>query len=698
VSGTITKIDDENIYVRLDSSGVLATLHKSHLCDISKYSLELFQNGKYKVGNRIENAAIISKSDNDKSNNTNITLKPLLLSCFNSKNPVSYLYPNKISDLKPGQEVVGCIWKVETYGVLVKFRDGMTALAPRPNVADKFITTPVGLFESGDSVRCIVQRVDLTRDRAIVTLKPAVITPSSGSVMYLDRLLNESFISNPDINNENPQPNWRQYKIGSVINAIVSSVKDYGVVLMADDRVSMMLAPLDRKSHSEGTQVEVVILDIDMEHQVFNVSLDSDLVKTIKKANSKSKKSSKQNTSKSINVSDVITAKIILLKNQYLVVQINDSVGYVMISDYHCPYLTSSTYEIGQDIMVRLEKNVSNDKLTDQYPYDNVLLFSVYAAVNEQHRNQAVKSSQEGVDSDAKVDNENENIVDNVSLRVGAVFKWEITEITSHLVRVKLESSNDNEEVEAMLHVSCAINSCDGFDDIENSLEKAKSLSVKQRHEVSSLHPFAKLNVGGVILGRILQLRRGAKHGEDDDNASPIIYIGLVPSNNSKKRKASHDDANNKWRRMIQWSGSDAIKKNMLYAGVVTSFNDIECVIALSPYITTKLNYLDVSNDTNIRKQFQNNCYIGMKVVIGVISINERNRNDSNNKSSNLIVSRACVENYVSGVSIVDLSKNKQVSIDLPVIKSGELVSGIIDLSAGRRVANPPSIHVILGM
>ena len=45
--------------------------------------------------------------------------------------------PSKVTELVPGQLVAGYIVKVDTYGVLVRFRDTLTALIPRPNIADK---------------------------------------------------------------------------------------------------------------------------------------------------------------------------------------------------------------------------------------------------------------------------------------------------------------------------------------------------------------------------------------------------------------------------------------------------------------------------------------------------------------------------------------------------------------------------------
>jgi polyribonucleotide nucleotidyltransferase len=100
----------------------------------------------------------------------NLTLKPLLLASAkgeSGRDVEAISIPDKVADLLPGQVVAGFIFKVETYGVIVKFREALTALVPRPNVADRFVSNPEGLFVVGDSVRCVIQRVDLARERYI---------------------------------------------------------------------------------------------------------------------------------------------------------------------------------------------------------------------------------------------------------------------------------------------------------------------------------------------------------------------------------------------------------------------------------------------------------------------------------------------------------------------------------------------------
>ena len=213
--------------------------------------------------------------------------------------------PCKVTELVPGQLVAGFIVKVDTYGVLVRFRDALTALVPRPNIADKvypipsllfvpssallspshhplvthithicylylimsfatidgeqFVATPAGLFHEGDAVRCVVQRVDLERERVIATFKATAVPPSQGHTCFLSALLRENYLtakynsatSNNTSNSTSLIPSapsssssskmleaWRSFHVSQVVQATVTSVEAYGVVLLAPDQVT----------------------------------------------------------------------------------------------------------------------------------------------------------------------------------------------------------------------------------------------------------------------------------------------------------------------------------------------------------------------------------------------------------------------------------------------------------------------------
>ena len=274
VSGVVYKVEGDNLSVRL-SDGRLGQLHKQQCTDFGANSGAFFAqpstlaNSKiahYSVGTKITNALVLS----DTKKALTLSLKPLLLAAAQDgkENDVEMIsVPNKVTDLLPGQIVAGYVFKVESYGVMVRFREGLTALVPRPNIADRFVSTPDGLFTIGDSVRCVIQRVDLARERVIATFKSAIVGPSIGHSNYLRAFLIEgSFAAHLTADSEGKSlPNWRTFPLGSVVSGTVSSIESYGVVLTAPDQTTMMLA---RGIHSKsgciavGQIVKVLVPDM----------------------------------------------------------------------------------------------------------------------------------------------------------------------------------------------------------------------------------------------------------------------------------------------------------------------------------------------------------------------------------------------------------------------------------------------------
>ena len=157
------------------------------------------------------------------------------------------IIPRSYTDFTPGQVVIGFIHKVEDFGILIKFIDSIVALVPRPNLADKFVTTPIGMFTIGDSIRCIVQRVDIEKERIILTCKSIIINSNKsllfGYNCYFNMLMNEAFFglrtgtgnaidsgtgvtdkskSSSSVIGSMSMP-WSGYNIGDVVDCVVSA-------------------------------------------------------------------------------------------------------------------------------------------------------------------------------------------------------------------------------------------------------------------------------------------------------------------------------------------------------------------------------------------------------------------------------------------------------------------------------------------
>jgi hypothetical protein len=283
------------------------------------------------------------------------------------------------------------------------------------------------------------------------------------------------------------------------------------------------------------------------------------------------------------------------------------------------------------------------------------------------------------------------------SLRVGAVMNWTVHTISSTELEVLPENHKSIDvNIHASVHLSCAVDACDGCDDLESNLTKAKKLA--SRSGVSKLHPFGEIRVGQKVQARVIQLR----HEDDaDDNETVdakekskriVVILALLPSTGTNADKS-------RWRRLVQWKGRDAIKKDVLYAAVVTEVDRAKCTVALSPYIFTTIGLLDVSADTAVAMKFQERCYVGMRLVVAVTSLT------ANGPRHSITVSRRVIENVASGSQIADLSKNIKVETVAGYaesgfdkqLKAGDIVQGVLDFRASARVARAPALAVMMG-
>ena len=291
VSGVITKVeDDDSLRVSLDD-GRTGLIYKYHCFDLAATGTQLFNsininiNGgsgsiQSIIGTRVEKLLVISQH----KGTLYLTMKPLLLAASRGggynpflplpspllsspllplKAPFSHpsdsadpgevaseeitsdateigIIPRSYTDFTPGQVVIGFIHKVEDFGILIKFIDSIVALVPRPNLADKFVTTPIGMFTIGDSIRCIVQRVDIEKERIILTCKSIIINSNYKSLLfgyncYFNMLMNEAFFGlrtgtstgnsiDPGTGVTDKSMPWSGYNIGDVVDCTASAM------------------------------------------------------------------------------------------------------------------------------------------------------------------------------------------------------------------------------------------------------------------------------------------------------------------------------------------------------------------------------------------------------------------------------------------------------------------------------------------
>jgi len=221
------------------------------------------------------------------------------------------------------------------------------------------------LFTVGDTVRCLVQRLDSERNRIIVTLKPGLVSHSTGDYNYFTTVTKEKYLSYKVSKSENHLINCKMYPLGSIVQAKISSIKDYGILLIGPDNKSILLAKkLNSNLPQIGKSLDVLVLDIDFDKQIIEVSIDVNLINLSKIENS-------------LNYGEITTGTVILIKEKYLVVSSSSGIGYVMIADYNSPYLTTENFSLNMSVELKSIGYSSSEKMVDgEYlPHSKLQLF-----------------------------------------------------------------------------------------------------------------------------------------------------------------------------------------------------------------------------------------------------------------------------------------------------------------------------------
>ncbi len=727
VSGSIIKTSVDHINVRLDD-GRAAVLERFQLCDSSNFTEVAIKAGKFQVGKRIESAVVLS----DGKGGVKLSVKPLFLSVAatmtqssssssgssnSSKMSVSdsmesedIYIPTSFQELLPGQLVAGYVFKVESYGVLVRFGGDLVALAPRPNIADRFTATATGLFEVGDSVRCVIQRVDHYNKRIVITLKSALVSRSGGSHSYLASYLKESYFFG--FNYQDSKVDWQQNSIGSVVIATITAIKEYGVILLASDKTTVMLAHGNFNSSSSieiGKEVKAVVLDVNFVQKVLDVSVEKNLVSSIEKLRPDMERNLE---------SSKLEGTILLVKNKYLVVSTSFGIGYVMIADFHCPYMDPRKNEVYQ-VDKKITVQVSGETANGDFPHSRLLIYSVNDDNGVVNRKETARLQREADDADSKlhsmhttkstslkrsstvngevdVNSLRQNFLDG--LRLGGKHCWIVDQVHPDKLSLFPEHSEVLKlKINAYAHVSCAIESADAFDDLEKQMEE--NLSYDSRKRISKLHPFFNIKRGFKVWCKIMQVRRkvelemsdGVDPPAPDDNENIADRFGEIGNERIsievQLALLQKDSKSTSYipRPMVQWRGKNAVEKGGVYAGVVVDLRQASCSVALSPYVTTTLNYLDVSNEIEIVNTFRQKCFLGQRIVVAVIA------DPKSRGRRSFPVSRALIENLVSGASEVNLSNVTPISLDgLPTVEVGQTVDGLVEVKDPMKFINRP--------
>uniref|UniRef100_A0A8C6W9K4 Protein RRP5 homolog n=1 Tax=Nannospalax galili TaxID=1026970 RepID=A0A8C6W9K4_NANGA len=196
--------------------------------------------------------------------------------------------PKSFSEIQPGMLLIGFVKSVKDYGVFVQFPSGLSGLAPKTIMSDKFVTTPSDHFVEGQTVVAKVTNVDEEKQRMLLSLRLSDCSlgeSASTSLLLLSQCLEElqgvrSLMSNQD---SVLFQTLAEMTPGMVLDLMVQEVLEDGSLVFSGGPVPDLMVRASRY-HQAGQEVEcgqkrkVVILNVDMLKLEVHVSLRQDLV------------------------------------------------------------------------------------------------------------------------------------------------------------------------------------------------------------------------------------------------------------------------------------------------------------------------------------------------------------------------------------------------------------------------------------
>uniref|UniRef100_A0A452RUC4 Programmed cell death 11 n=1 Tax=Ursus americanus TaxID=9643 RepID=A0A452RUC4_URSAM len=196
--------------------------------------------------------------------------------------------PKSFAEIHPGMLLIGFVKSIKDYGVFVQFPSGLSGLAPKAIMSDKFVTSTSDHFVEGQTVVAKVTNVDEEKQRMLLSLRLSdcgLGDLATTSLLLLSQCLEErqgvrSLMSNRD---SVLIQTLAEMTPGMVLDLEVQDVLEDGSVAFSEGPVPGLVLRASRY-HRAGQEVEpgqkkkVVILNVDMLKLEVHVSLCHDLV------------------------------------------------------------------------------------------------------------------------------------------------------------------------------------------------------------------------------------------------------------------------------------------------------------------------------------------------------------------------------------------------------------------------------------
>ena len=377
-----------------------------------------------------------------------------------------------------------------------------------------------------------------------------------------------------------------------------------------------------------------------------------------------------------------------------------------MIADYHCPIITDPVeYTKNQEISLRVVKPTTEGPADadGDCPHHSSAILCVSTGRESSVPPGEGKSIQTSAAASTEPTLKNKFLG---KLRGGAILKWRVVSVSNSEVVVEpnhmaLMGLN----LKASLHVSGTL---DRNLRTDNLLQQLKgTASMKDGSDIGPYHPFHGIEVGSWIMCRVLTVKRHSSPSDSNTASDPDTEIKVALSNvglthtspateNSEvatgKRKRVEDAPTASY--LLQTHGRHAMEVDGVYAGCITRLDETSCIVSFTPYISSRLHFVDVSEKEETVQLFKQKAFIGQRLMVQVTGLTYDSKRTDKTNPSGVTITRAAVEHEVDeGVASPQASSKGTAD----TIRAGDLVFGTIDLRPLRHnTPRQPALQVIL--
>ncbi|KAM8805938.1 protein RRP5 homolog [Eudromia elegans] len=226
---------------------------------------------------------------NNKGEHITLSRKSAIISALQEEQVV-----RSFSEIQPGMLLTGYVRNVMPFGVFVEFPFGVTGLAPKTSMSDKFVTDTKDHFVVGQTVIAKVMSTDEEKQRVLLNLKVSECG-SGNSAVESFALLSQYFKEVKEIRNllrrreeSSVARSLSDLVPGKELQLVVQDVKEDGSALFSRSDASGLTVTATRyhlgdKGIVPGGKAKGLVLHVDILSSVVHVSLREELLKQKKK-------------------------------------------------------------------------------------------------------------------------------------------------------------------------------------------------------------------------------------------------------------------------------------------------------------------------------------------------------------------------------------------------------------------------------